>query len=155
MQIEEMANAEGPKPVGWDMDTFLCNHHGRRLPITVLSNVSADQDDRKHGVGVYPGRVRGQVWRVSVADLRAVSPPPFAAIILVADALDPGWVPYFSKVDAVVSYVGGLLSHASIMLREAGVPSITQLPAHITLQTGDWVEVDGQKGTITVLEETK
>ncbi|MEQ8706777.1 MAG: PEP/pyruvate-binding domain-containing protein [Phaeodactylibacter sp.] len=149
--VDDFTGWEGPKPVGWDMDTFLCNQQGRRLPITVLSNVSADQENRQHGVGVCPGKVKGQVWRVTAADLRAVAPPPFAAIILVADALDPGWVPYFSKVDGVVSYVGGLLSHASIMLREAGVPSITQLPAHITLQTGDWVEIDGQKGTITVL----
>jgi pyruvate,water dikinase len=148
-----MAEREPPKAVGWDMDTFLCNQLGRRLPVTVLSNVSASQQNHQQGVGIYPGKVRGQVWRVASADLRAVTPPPFAVIILVADALDPGWVPYFSKVDGVASYVGGLLSHASIMLREAQVPSITQIPAQLDFQTGDWVEMDAQKGTIRRVEE--
>jgi len=152
-RADEMAERQPPKPVGWDMDTFLCNQLGRRLPVTVLSNVSASQQNHQQGIGVYPGKVRGQVWRVASADLRTVAPPPFPVIILVADALDPGWVPFFSKVDGVASYVGGLLSHASIMLREAQVPSITQIPAQLDFQTGDWVEMDAQKGTIRRVEE--
>lgn len=151
IRADQLLERPHPKPVGWDMDTFLCNALGRRIPVTMLSNVSALQQ-RDYGVGIYPGKVKGQVWRVTSADLRAVSPPPFSSIILVADALDPGWVPYFSKVDGVASYIGGLLSHASIMLRESRVPSLTQIPAHTELKTGDWVEIDGQKGTIQLLD---
>lgn len=72
--------------------------------------------------------------------------------ILVADALDPGWVPFFSQVDGVVAYVGGVLSHASIILRESKIPAVTQLPAQVALKTGDWVEMDGQTGRVDKVE---
>nr|HQU60320.1 PEP-utilizing enzyme [Saprospiraceae bacterium] len=139
-----------PKPSGWDMDTFLCNRNGRRLPLSVLSNVE-EQDGSQQGIGIYPGLVEGQVWRVSSARFETLEMPEFEKIILVADALDPGWAPFFSQVDGVISYVGGLLSHASILLRESHIPAITQLPPHIELKTGDWVEMDGQTGEVRVV----
>ena len=147
-----------PKPArnassGWDMDTFLCNHHGRRLPLNLLANVAEQRNQQSAGIGIYPGKVEGYVWRVQSATLDNLQPPNLTPIILVANALDPGWVPYFSKVDGVISYVGGLLSHASIILRESHMPAITQLPAHIELNDGDWIEMDGQTGEVTVLSE--
>lgn len=145
----EPTTASYPPQSGWDMDTFLANQLGRRWPIANLENVAATAAHQgNRGIGIYPGKVKGQVWRVAAASLEGLTPPPYPVIVLVADALDPGWVPYFSKVDAVVSYVGGILSHASIMLREARVPSITQLPSHIELKTGDWVEIDGRDGEL-------
>lgn len=143
--LEEIENY--PEPSGWDMNTFLCNGHGRRLPFEQGLEAEAN------GIGIYPGKVRGQVWRVQAAQMEQLSPPPYDNIILVADALDPGWVPYFTKVDGVVSYVGGLLSHASIILREVGIPAITQLPANLDLPEGTWVEMDGKKGTVNILEQ--
>lgn len=137
-----------PPPSGWDMDTFLCNGHGRRLPLSVLTNV-ASAGSARQAIGIYPGVVEGQVWRVKSADLGQVTPPDYPSVILVTDALDPGWVPYFSKVDGVISYVGGLLSHASIVLREAGLPSITQLPANVELREGEWIKMDGKSGEVS------
>ncbi|MCB0614640.1 MAG: hypothetical protein KDC75_15090, partial [Phaeodactylibacter sp.] len=147
-----------PKPAsnassGWDMDTFLCNHHGRRLPLNLLANVSEQRTQQSTGIGIYPGKVEGYVWRVQSATLDSLQPPNLTPVILVADALDPGWVPYFSRVEGVISYVGGLLSHASIILRESHIPAITQLPGHIELNDGDWIEMDGQTGEVTVLSE--
>ena len=138
-----------PEPSGWDINTFLCNGYGRRIPL------EPDSETEANGIGIYPGKVRGQVWRVQAAQMAQLNPPPYENIILVADALDPGWVPYFTKVDGVVSYVGGLLSHASIILREAGIPAITQLPANLDLLEGTWVEMDGKKGTVNILEQTQ
>jgi pyruvate,water dikinase len=138
-----------PEPSGWDINTFLCNGYGRRIPL------EPDAETEANGIGIYPGKVRGQVWRVQAAQMAQLNPPPYDNIILVADALDPGWVPYFTKVDGVISYVGGLLSHASIILREAGIPAITQLPAKLDLPEGTWVEMDGKKGTVNILEQTQ
>jgi pyruvate,water dikinase len=135
-----------PPPAGWDMDTFLHNGLGRRLPLTILSGIETDNDNQ--GLGIYPGRVEGQVWRVHAADLQQLQPPPFERIILVADALDPGWIPFFSRVQGVATYTGGLLSHASIILREMGIPAVTQLPRQPDLQTGDRVVLDGAQGTV-------
>ncbi|MCO6477498.1 MAG: hypothetical protein J5I94_12785 [Phaeodactylibacter sp.] len=138
---------------GWDMDTFLCNGNGRRLPLRLLANVTGRQNGQAAGIGIYPGKVEGYVWRVRSAGLDNLQPPAAEPVILVADALDPGWAPYFSRVKGVISYVGGLLSHASIILRESRIPAITQLPAHIELQNGDWIEMDGQTGEVRVLSE--
>ena len=45
-----------------------------------------------------------------------------------------------------------MLSHASIVARELGIPSVVAVPrvTHI-LQDGDMVEVDGQAGTVRKL----
>ena len=141
--LEELQDRAYPEQSGWDMDTFVANTLGRRLPLPTSNSPKA-----KVGIGIYPGTVKGQVWRVSAADFAAFDQPPFANAILVAEALDPGWIPFFTKVDGVISYVGGLLSHASIILRESQIPSITQLPRHIELQTGDWIELNGLTGEV-------
>jgi pyruvate,water dikinase len=49
----------------------------------------------------------------------------------------------------VVVEVGSLLSHASIVARELGVPSVVAVRGALTLRDGDWVEVDGSAGTVT------
>jgi len=139
---------------GWDMDTFLCNRLGRRLPLSVLENVGRSTASQ-NGIGIYPGKVRGRVWRVSQAELDNLQAPPFRPVILVADALDPGWIPYFAQVDGVLSYTGGLLSHASIILRESRIPAITQLPGPQPLRTGEWIEMNGRTGEVTRLKERK
>jgi pyruvate,water dikinase len=95
--------------------------------------------------------VRGQIWRVDQATLGSLQKPPFAQTILLTDSLDPGWIPYFVQVQGVLSHVGGILSHASIILRESHIPAITQLPRQIVLQTGDWVEMDGRTGEVRKL----
>lgn len=149
MSLETLSKQDRLPPSGWDMDTFLSNRNGRRLPISILINVKG-APEKENGIGIFPGKVRGQVWRVDSPNLADLQKPDFKKTILVADALDPGWMPYFTQVDGVISYIGGLLSHASIVLREYGVPSITQLPAHITLGTGDWIEMDGSTGKIKI-----
>jgi phosphohistidine swiveling domain-containing protein len=146
--LVQLKQKEYPEQAGWDMDTFIANALERRLPLPTSHGPQAQV-----GIGIYPGVVKGQVWRVSAADFEAFDQPPFTNAILVAEALDPGWIPFFTKVDGVVSYVGGLLSHASIILRESQIPSITQLPRHIELQTGDWIEINGLTGKVRKLEE--
>jgi len=135
---------------GWDMDTFLANRQGRRVPVARLTGVG-EASGANTAIGIFPGEVTGVVWRVQAANFSNMTPPQGENIILVADALDPGWVPYFSQVDAVVAYTGGLLSHASIMLREAGIPAVTQCPRTIVLQTGDRIRINGRTGSVEQL----
>jgi len=142
-----------PLQSGWDMNTFLSNAYGRRVPIQHVLPEGTQQE--RPMLCIYPGKVKGQVWRVQQADLQQLEPPPYRSIILVADALDPGWVPFFDSVDAVASRVGGLLSHASIMLRETGVPSVTQVPASIQLEEGDLIELDADEGQIKILQRSR
>lgn len=134
-------------PSGWNIDTFLSNRDGRRLHVSVLENVKS-QPIGRNGIGIFPGKVRGQIWRVDEALPASLAKPGFESTILLTDSLDPGWAPFFLQVNGVISHVGGLLSHASILLRESRIPSITQAPRSLDLKTGDWVEMDGRTGVI-------
>ncbi|MEZ4256173.1 MAG: PEP-utilizing enzyme [Polyangiales bacterium] len=73
--------------------------------------------------------------------------------ILVVARADVGWSPFFTVARAVVTELGGPLSHAAIVLREYGVPAVVNVPqATRILRTGDRVVVDGDRGRVTVLE---
>jgi pyruvate,water dikinase len=137
-------------PVGWDQNTFLADTGGTRTPLPAFG--LAEGSAESSPLTIYPGCVRGRVWRVRQAGLASLTPPAVEGpLILVADALDPGFIPYFGRVVGVAAYTGGLLSHASIILREAGIPALTQLPAHEVWTTGDSVELNANARTLTRL----
>jgi phosphohistidine swiveling domain-containing protein len=73
--------------------------------------------------------------------------------ILVCESTSPTWTPAFGKIAAAVCDGGGMLSHAAIVGREYGVPTVTATgTATITIGDGDLVEVDGTNGRVTVLK---
>jgi phosphoenolpyruvate-protein kinase (PTS system EI component) len=59
----------------------------------------------------------------------------------------------FPRVGGVVAEIGGELSHASILLREAGRPAIVNCGGiYRQVQTGDRLRLDGALGRVEVLE---
>ena len=61
----------------------------------------------------------------------------------------PPWVPLFSLAGAVVSDVGGVLSHSAIVARECGVPAVVGTNVGTTvIKTGQTITVDGNKGVV-------
>ena len=64
--------------------------------------------------------------------------------VLVAKLTTPAWTPLFARAAAIVTDVGGPLSHGSIVAREYGIPAVlgtgnaTQL-----IQDGQTITVDG------------
>ncbi|GIF03424.1 PEP/pyruvate-binding domain-containing protein [Actinoplanes siamensis] len=73
--------------------------------------------------------------------------------VLVCRTTDPAWTPLFGVVSAVVTEVGGLLSHAAIVAREQGLPAVLAVPdATTALPDGAPVEVDGSTGRVAVLD---
>ena len=154
LSLDELHALRYPTPQGWQPDTFLRNRLDRQLPVSYLSNVdttASEGSDR--GIGVYPGKLCGQIWRVEQADLSTLQKPAFETTILLTESLDPGWIPYFVQVEGVISRVGGILSHASIILRESQIPSITRYQGIDAFQTGDWVELDARRGTVRALHK--
>jgi phosphoenolpyruvate synthase/pyruvate phosphate dikinase len=69
--------------------------------------------------------------------------------VLVTAVADVGWTPLFLVAAAVVTELGGALSHAALVAREYGLPAVANVPG-ITraLKTGDRVRVDGDHGII-------
>lgn len=73
--------------------------------------------------------------------------------VLVAPVTDPGWASLFMAASAVVVEVGGQISHAIIVSRELGLPCVVSATgACQAIPDGAVVEVDGDTGTVTVLE---
>ena len=74
--------------------------------------------------------------------------------ILVCPSTNPSWAPVFTNIKGAVTDIGGLTSHAAIVCREYGVPSVTGCGiATAAIKTGDIVKVDGDTGTVTIVEK--
>jgi phosphohistidine swiveling domain-containing protein len=71
--------------------------------------------------------------------------------VLVAAITTPAWTPLFSLASAVVTDVGGPLSHSSIVAREYGIPAVlgTGAATH-RIRSGQTVTVDGGKGIVSL-----
>ncbi|MBB1050988.1 pyruvate, water dikinase, partial [Dietzia sp. CW19] len=99
------------------------------------------------------GSVEGVV-RVarSIVDAREVQPGE----ILVAPVTDVGWTPYFTVIAALVTDIGSSVSHGAVVAREYGLPCVVNtLVATQTLRTGDRVRVDGDRGVVTRLDQSR
>ena len=75
-----------------------------------------------------------------------------AGEILVTRATDVGWTPLFPAALAVVTELGGPLSHAAIVARELSVPCVVDVDGALrTIRNGDRLRVDGDWGTVRIL----
>ncbi|OMC52714.1 hypothetical protein A5747_21210 [Mycobacterium sp. IS-836] len=105
--------------------------------------------DTLHGVGVCGGRVRGRVRIVRPETIDDLQPGE----ILVAEVTDVGYTAAFCYAAAVVTELGGPMSHAAVVAREFGFPCVVDAQgATKALPSGALVEVDGGTGEIRVLE---
>lgn len=128
--------------------------NGCPAPAALTPATRGDHDDTElvlHGVaacgGVAEGRAR-VVADPTVFDDDGLEPGE----ILVAAATDPSWTTLFVGAAAVVTDLGGALSHGAIVARELGLPCVTNVRTGTTsLRTGDLVRVDGRAGTVTRL----
>ena len=101
------------------------------------------------GLGASSGRARGAARVLTDADsLHRLLPGE----VLVCESTSPNWTPAFAKIAACVCDGGGTLSHAAIVGREYGVPTVTACgTATLAICDGDIVEVDGDLGTVHIL----
>jgi nucleoside-diphosphate-sugar epimerase/phosphohistidine swiveling domain-containing protein len=101
------------------------------------------------GRGICGGRVRGRVRIVRPETIDELGPGE----ILVAEVTDVGYTPAFAYAAAVVTDLGGPMSHAAVVAREFGVPCVVNADgASRRLPAGSVVEVDGAAGQIRVIE---
>lgn len=110
--------------------------------------VGASESEGLIGIGCSPGRVEG-VARVlyDVSEADTLRPGE----ILVAPHTDPGWTLLFLSCKAVVTEIGGFLSHGATVAREYGIPAVVNVKgATARIQTGDLIQVDGTNGRIAV-----
>ena len=100
------------------------------------------------GRGVSPGLGKGRaIVLFSPRELGRVR----KGDVLVARSVDPGWTPIFTLLNGLVLEHGGQLSHAAVVAREYGLPTVAGIPAVTSLiHDGDSVLVDGLHGLIVL-----
>jgi pyruvate,water dikinase len=116
------------------------------LPALMAAGASNGHSDVLTGLCVSPGSIDGEV--VVMRD-----PSEFIAMkrgaILVAPATDPSWTPLFTLASGVIVEVGGMLSHASTIAREYGLPALANVKdATRVLKSGDRVRLDASSGVV-------
>jgi len=137
------------------------HEYHRRLPEPPLSFIGhhdavraatrADDDAALAGVGASPGRSVGRARIIEDLVWQADEFEP--GEILVTRYTDASWTPLFAIASGVVTDIGSMLSHSSIVAREFGLPSVVNTK-HATqrINTGDVIVVDGDAGTVEVVE---
>jgi phosphohistidine swiveling domain-containing protein len=104
------------------------------------------------GYAVSTGRVTAPASVIrSIEDFDQMQP----GTILVATTTTPAWTPLFSQATGLVTDIGGALAHGSIVAREYGIPAVMGTGvATDRITSGMILIVDGDKGTVTLLDET-
>jgi pyruvate,water dikinase len=75
--------------------------------------------------------------------------------ILVSPVTSPSWTPVFGRIRGAVSDIGGIMCHAAIVSREYGLPAVVGTGfGTSTIKTGQLIRVDGDAGTVTILDES-
>lgn len=102
------------------------------------------------GLPVSPGVVEGRA--------RIVLDPSTASLkegeILVAPFTDPGWTPLFQQARGLITEIGGMMTHGSVVAREYGIPAIVGVErATKLIRDGELLRLDGTTGHVIVLEE--
>ena len=165
LDVEEVARLDS----GWRPDAAhldrrrreIADHREHSLPdllhrfddleVHRRSGRPADARTSVTGIGLTAGVVTGRA--VVASEPPGPLPDDGSGVVLVARSVDAGWVSTFGSVDAVVVDIGGDLSHGSIILRELGLPAVTNATGVTeAVRTGDLVEVDAGRGVLRVLE---
>jgi pyruvate,water dikinase len=151
-EIERFASVEqppflGPPPEEPPDDPFT------RMMARMLG-FPVEQHGGTAGVGGNPGSAgvaRGRARIIaSLDEVDRLGPGD----VLVTPMTTPPWTPLFARVAAVVTDVGGILSHAAVVAREYGIPAVVGTGiATAEIPDGALVEVDGTAGTVRVLSQ--
>ncbi len=115
-----------------------------------------EPEESKHdavltGSAVSPGKVSAAASLIlTAADFAKMRPDT----VLVCPTTTPAWTPLFPKAAGLVTDIGGILAHGSIVAREYGIPAVLGLKdATKRIADGQRITVDGDMGTVTLLED--
>jgi phosphohistidine swiveling domain-containing protein len=109
---------------------------------------ASDDQSMLHGIGVSAGQVTARACVLfGPEDFPLMRPGD----VLVAVTTTPAWTPLFALASAVVTDIGGPLSHSSIVAREYGIPAVMATGSGTRrIPSGQIITVDGSKGLVTL-----
>lgn len=118
------------------------------LPNAYRLNSYPVSDSYLRGQATSKGVARGEAVVMENLDLTA----DFKGKILVTKATDPGWTIIFPLLKGIITEHGGVLSHASIIARELGIPCIVKVEGATTiLKSHQRIEMDATNGKVLIL----
>ena len=102
------------------------------------------------GSPVSPGVAEGNVHIIFDPSGAQLAPGE----ILVCAGTDPAWTPLFMAAGGLITEVGGMMTHGSVVAREYGIPAVVGVHEATTrLKNGQRIRIDGTAGKILVLDE--
>ena len=107
--------------------------------------------DRLNGNACSPGQITARASLVmSPADFANMQP----GTILVCPMTTPAWTQLFSQAKGLVTDIGSILTHGSIVAREYNIPAVLGLGiATKRIKHGQMISVDGNHGVVALLDE--
>ena len=128
-------------------------HRAAVPPILPENSFVARLSQRKHKVG---GQLEGFGASSGLVTARACvlrDPRDFGQMrpgdVIVAVTTTPAWTPLFAIAAAIVTEIGGPLSHSSIVAREYGLPAVLAVEnATQLIRSGQTITVDGTAGRV-------
>ncbi|MEJ2746361.1 MAG: PEP/pyruvate-binding domain-containing protein [Anaerolineae bacterium] len=129
----------------------------RQIPRLILSDGhtfyegvnTASSDGDLAGTPVSPGSVEGVVHVILDPHGAQLAPGE----ILVCPGTDPAWTPLFLTAGGLITEVGGLMTHGSVVAREYGIPAVVGVDRATTrLHTGQRIRLDGSSGQIAIID---
>ncbi|UZF46631.1 phosphoenolpyruvate synthase [Rhodococcus rhodochrous] len=100
------------------------------------------------GIAVSTGVVEGRARVVTDMDRADLEPGD----ILVTAFTDPSWTPAFVTVSALVTEVGGVMTHGAVIAREYGLPAVVGVEdATRIIRDGQRIRVHGTEGYVEIL----
>lgn len=74
--------------------------------------------------------------------------------ILITSFTDPSWTPLFVSIKALVTEVGGMMTHGAVIAREYGLPAVVGVDdATKLIKEGQRIRVNGTNGYIEILDK--
>jgi rifampicin phosphotransferase len=161
-ELQALANRDGG-----DWKTLIAERHAiyerenrrKQIPRVLVSDgrtyyeglgAESDTDDAITGSPVSPGVAEGVVH--VILDPRGAQLAP--GEILVCPGTDPAWTPLFMVAGGLITEVGGMMTHGSVVAREYGIPAVVGVHQATTrLKDGQRIRIDGTAGKIMILEE--
>ena len=106
------------------------------------------------GHAVAPGTAIGvaRIIDLDAENLRRIEGELSGEEILVARSANLGLAPLLRIVTGLIVEIGGILAHGACQAREAGIPAVVVENATALLRNGAILKIDGDGGTVTVMD---
>jgi pyruvate,water dikinase len=134
-----------------EQETLKFEHVTVGAPTPIEENYAhLAQGEKLQGTPLSRGKIKGYARVVrSLEDAEKL----VEGEIMVSNCTDIGWSPYYNLLGGLITEVGSSLSHGAVVAREYALPLVSNInSATDRIKDGDLLFLDGDKGTVQILE---